>query len=64
VYREVDGVLQTAPAPRFSATPSRADPPPVPPPGAHTHEVLSDAGLSPADIERLARSSALGPSTP
>jgi len=60
VYRDVDGVLQTAAAPRFSATPSWADPPRVPSPGEHTHDVLSDAGLTPAQIETLSRSGALG----
>ncbi|MBE7416812.1 MAG: CoA transferase [Ideonella sp.] len=39
IYQEVDGVLQTAPAPRFSATPSN-EIARVPPLGAHTREVL------------------------
>jgi alpha-methylacyl-CoA racemase len=38
---EVDGVVQAAPAPRFSRTPS--DPPtPAPEPGSHTAEVVAD----------------------
>jgi len=40
----VDGVVQPAPAPRFSRTPA---PPPVPPslPGEHTLDVLAEVGL-------------------
>jgi alpha-methylacyl-CoA racemase len=39
------GVLQTAPAPRFSRTPS-GEPAPPPRPGADTDEVLADWGIS------------------
>jgi alpha-methylacyl-CoA racemase len=52
VYATVDGVLQAAPAPRFSATPS-APPRSVPQRGAHTREVLRAAGLSQTEIEEL-----------
>ena len=44
VYSERDGVLQAAPAPRFSATPS-AMPGLVPQRGEHGPEVLREAGL-------------------
>ena len=49
VYQAVDGVLQAAPAPRFSATPS-ATGARVPPRGAHTHEVLRELGLDAARV--------------
>ena len=53
-FIEVDGVLQNAPAPRFSATsPDSPDPPPSP--GRDTKEVLSDAGYSADEIEQLIR---------
>lgn len=41
VYREIDGALQAAPAPRFSATPT-ADPGPIPRTGTDTELVLRD----------------------
>jgi len=45
----VDGVVQPAPAPRFSRTPTST---PVPPslPGAHTLEVLAEMGLAVDDL--------------
>ena len=48
----VDGVVQAAPAPRFSRTPTR---PPTAPPGrgAHTREVLSALGFSHEELDRL-----------
>ena len=52
VYAERDGVLQAAPAPRFSDHPTPA-PAAVPPVGRHTNEILTQAGFSPADIEAL-----------
>ncbi|MFL6698385.1 MAG: CoA transferase, partial [Vitreoscilla sp.] len=45
VYAERDGLLQAAPAPRFSATPS-AVPGAVPQRGQHGAEILRQAGLS------------------
>ena len=48
----VDGVLQPAPAPRFSATPA-AEPSPPPPPGRDTNEILTWLGLSDTDIGKL-----------
>lgn len=44
-FTRVDGVLQPAPAPRFSRTPSALGRPP-PEPGAHTDEVLLDWGIT------------------
>ena len=51
-FLEIDGVLQPAPAPRFSRTPSsiRCGPPE---PGADTREALSAWGFSDAEIEEL-----------
>jgi crotonobetainyl-CoA:carnitine CoA-transferase CaiB-like acyl-CoA transferase len=51
VYARRDGVLQAAPAPRFSATPSQIGA--VPKRGEHGAQVLRKAGLSEAQIERL-----------
>jgi alpha-methylacyl-CoA racemase len=44
VYQTVDGILQAAPAPRFSDTPSAAVNR-APPLGVHTREVLRELGL-------------------
>ena len=52
VYSERDGVLQAAPAPRFSATPS-ATPGAVPTRGEHGADILREAGLSPEAIASL-----------
>jgi alpha-methylacyl-CoA racemase len=52
VYAERDGVLQAAPAPRFSATPS-AMPGAVPRRGEHGAELLREAGLDDAAIASL-----------
>ena len=54
VYGERDGVLQAAPAPRFSATPS-ANPGAVPERGEHGADVLREAGLADAAIAKLLR---------
>ncbi|MGE8190039.1 CaiB/BaiF CoA transferase family protein [Pseudomonas sp. NPDC086278] len=51
VYSRAEGVLQAAPAPRFSTTPSHAGA--VPTRGEHTAQILRKAGLSEALIERL-----------
>ena len=48
----IDGVVQPAPAPRFGrSVPPR--PKPAPESGAHTAEVLAEAGFSQAEIEAL-----------
>lgn len=52
LYEVVDGILQVAPVPHFSRTPS-AKGLRVPPAGAHTREVLSSLGLSGAMIDEL-----------
>lgn len=59
VYVTVDGVLQAAPVPRFSATPS-VEPARVPVRGAHTHEVLSELQIGARQVEQLTKWGALG----
>jgi len=57
-FVERDGVLQPAPAPRFSRTrPEIQGPPPIP--GQHTEEVLQEAGLSAGEIEALKQAGAI-----
>lgn len=51
VYARRGGVLQAAPAPRFSACP--AEPGPVPARGEHGAAILREAGLDDASISRL-----------
>ncbi|BCJ35113.1 CoA transferase [Actinocatenispora thailandica] len=51
-YRHDDGVLQPAPAPRFSATPA-GTPTPAPAAGAHTDEILAELGYPDADRAAL-----------
>lgn len=53
-FLEVAGVIQPAPAPRFSATRPELPRPPVPP-GTHTEEVLEELGYSEDDIGMLRR---------
>ena len=50
-FLEPDGVLQPAPAPRFSRTPASIDRPP-PRPGDLAQEALLEWGISGADIDR------------
>ena len=51
-FVDVEGVVQPAPAPRFSRTPSAiAGPPPIP--GEHTDEALADWGFSRDEIASL-----------
>jgi crotonobetainyl-CoA:carnitine CoA-transferase CaiB-like acyl-CoA transferase len=52
VYAEHDGVLQAAPAPRFSATPADTIGA-VPKRGEHSIEILRATGLTDAEIARL-----------
>jgi alpha-methylacyl-CoA racemase len=57
-FVEVSGVVQPAPAPRFSATPGAIQGPP-PAIGAHDQEALSDWGFSASDIGALKTAGAL-----
>jgi alpha-methylacyl-CoA racemase len=51
-FTEVDGVVQPAPAPRFSRTPPAvAGPPPAP--GEHTDAALSDWGFTAEEVQVL-----------
>ena len=58
-YAGIDGVIQPAPAPRFSRTPSEIQSPP-PEPGQHTEEVLLDWGFSEERINGLVKNSIIG----
>lgn len=51
-FVEIEGVMQPAPAPKFSRTPGRVQMPP-PSPGQHTSEILSDWGFNASEIEIL-----------
>ena len=54
----IEGVVQPAPAPRFSATPGAIQGPP-PKIGAHNDEALSQWGFSAAEIDALKAKGAL-----
>lgn len=56
VFVEKDGLVQPAPAPRFSRTEATLDLPPAPAPGAHTREALAAWGI--ADVDALIESGA------
>lgn len=56
-FVEVGGMLQPAPAPRFSRTPA-ARPQPAPQPGQHTRQVLAEQGVDVGEIEALITSGA------
>jgi alpha-methylacyl-CoA racemase len=58
-FVEVGGVVQPAPAPRFSRTPPD---PPRPParPGGHTDQALADWGVAPDEVARLRAAGAIG----
>lgn len=58
-FMEVEGVVQPAPTPRFSRTPSEIQRSPAQP-GEHTHEALYDWGFSPAELEELHECGAIG----
>ncbi len=58
-FVEVDGIVQPAPAPRFSRTPGAIRRSPAPP-GAHTDEVLGDWAFSPGEVAALRAAGALG----
>ena len=57
-FVELEGVIQPAPAPRFSETPGAIQGPP-PAIGAHDREALGDWGFSSAEIDALKASGAL-----
>jgi alpha-methylacyl-CoA racemase len=57
-FIEVDGVMQPAPAPRFSRTPTGVPSPPAQP-GEHTDSVLLELGLSAERITELRRGGAI-----
>jgi alpha-methylacyl-CoA racemase len=61
-FVEVDGVVQPAPAPRFSRTPSAIQRPPANP-GEHTEEALRAWGFSTAELEQLRSCGAIGART-
>ena len=58
-FVEVDGILQPAPAPRFSRTPGAIAGPP-PKPGEHTDRGLADWGFTAAEIAALKQAGAAG----
>ena len=58
-FVDVEGVVQPAPAPRFSRTPSRIQRPPANP-GEHTREALKDWGFSEAELDRLQGEGVIG----
>ena len=58
-FVEVDGVVQPAPAPRFSRTPGGIARPPAAA-GHHADEVLREWGFEPAEIARLRAAGAVG----
>lgn len=58
-FVEANGVVQPAPAPRFSRTPSAIQGPPSSP-GEHTEAALRDWGFSAAELDRLRACSAIG----
>ena len=57
-FTQVAGVVQPAPAPRFSRTPPEVAGPP-PRPGEHTDEALGAWGFGAAELARLRRSGAI-----
>jgi alpha-methylacyl-CoA racemase len=58
-FVEVDGVLEPAPAPRFSRTPT-AVPRPAPPQGADTRDILVACGFAADEVEKLVEIGAVG----
>jgi alpha-methylacyl-CoA racemase len=57
-FLELDGVVQPAPAPRFSGTPATVQRPPAHA-GQHTDEVLAEWGVEPARIAKLRDANAI-----
>ena len=62
-YPSVDGVVQPAPAPRFSRTPAEIQSPP-PEPGQHTREILLDWGFREERIIELGNARTISLTTP
>lgn len=58
-FVEVDGVVQPAPAPRFSRTPGKIQRAPAKP-GQHSDEILTDWGFSDEEIAALRQANAVG----
>jgi alpha-methylacyl-CoA racemase len=58
-FIEIDGIVQPAPAPRFSRTPSGRPTPPEAP-GERGNASLAQWGLAPGEIDALKRCGALG----
>jgi alpha-methylacyl-CoA racemase len=57
-FVENDGVMQPAPAPRFSRTPGAIQRPP-PAPGENTDVVLADWGFTPEELSALREAGAV-----
>jgi alpha-methylacyl-CoA racemase len=57
-FVENDGVMQPAPAPRFSRTPGAIQRPP-PAPGENTDDVLADWGFTPEELSALREAGAI-----
>lgn len=57
-FVEVEGVVQPAPAPRFSRTPGAIQRPPARP-GQHSDEVLADWGFTAEEVDRLRQAAAV-----
>jgi alpha-methylacyl-CoA racemase len=57
-FFEINGARQPRPAPRFSRTPAEIQRPPAAI-GAHSDEILADAGCSPEEIATLRESGAI-----
>ncbi len=57
---EHEGVMQPAPAPRFSRTPASLGRGPAGP-GEHSREVLADWGFGDGEIEALVEAGCLAP---
>jgi len=59
IFRTIGGVLQAAAAPRFDGE-APADPSPIPAPGAHAQDILSEIGIDDRDIAKWREDGAFG----
>ena len=59
-FVDYDGVIQPAPAPRFSRTPGEIQRPPADR-GQHTTETLLDWGFTPTEVDTLRSAAVIGP---